>query len=564
MSLRFFVGPFVILAFSWCVPAQTVSSDPTNIMAIKRSFDEERWLEVIRLAETTPNKTPDVNYYHGIALAKLERWDEARTVFQRGLIQNPADKRFFIELAGVSFRQKRISSAFDHLHGALKIDPTDGYANNFLASLYYLQGNIEASLKYWNRVSKPDLVEVRVEPTPGVDPVLLDRAFSFAPLSKLVLQDFQTTDARVKGLDVFNNYRFDLQARPDEKFDMVLRASERKGLESGGWRSLIPLLRGLPFQTIHPEIFNIGGRAMNFVSLIRWDSKKERIWANFSGPLSGDPKWRYGFAFDLRREEWDIRDSSTDRSQSRGSFNLRKQVIQAEIDSFASGRLTLSTGIEASDRGYDQVNVVDGSIPELQVEGFELKHLALAKYDLIRVPEKRLLITSSAATEFARIWSNPSYLFARLQLSVQTHWFPKAQGDDYEILLKTRAGGTIGRIPFDELFVLGLERDNSLWLRAHIGAYDGRKGSAPLGRNYFLANWEIDKNIYNDGLISFKLGPLLDIGRITDSSTRLGSGKWLWDLGVQTKIKILGVGVAVSYGKDLRSGANAFYVSTTR
>jgi hypothetical protein len=56
----------------------------------------------------------------------------------------------------------------------------------------------------------------------------------------------------------------------------------------------------------------------------------------------------------------------------------------------------------------------------------------------------------------------------------------------------------------------------------------------------------------------------LDSGKITDSSAGLGSERWLWDLGVQAKVRVLGLGVAFSYGKDLHSGNNAFYVSMHR
>jgi hypothetical protein len=101
-------------------------------------------------------------------------------------------------------------------------------------------------------------------------------------------------------------------------------------------------------------------------------------------------------------------------------------------------------------------------------------------------------------------------------------------------------------------------------MRAHIGTRDGRKGSAPLGRDYLLSNWELDKNVYGNGLMSLKLGPFLDSGKITDSTSGLGSQTWLWDLGAQAKVRALGVGVVFSYGKDLRSGNNAFYLRFTR
>ncbi len=160
-----------------------------------------------------------------------------------------------------------------------------------------------------------------------------------------------------------------------------------------------------------------------------------------------------------------------------------------------------------------------------------------------------------------RIWSEPSHTFEKVQSSLRLHWFPQAQGDDYEMQGQVRAGKTWGDVPFDELFTLGIDADNDLWMRGHIATRDGRKGSAPLGRNYFLVNWEQDKNIYGNGLATLKLGPFLDTGKITDPLPGLGSQRWLWDVGAQAKVRVLGTEVVFSYGKDLRSGNNAFYVT---
>jgi hypothetical protein len=73
----------------------------------------------------------------------------------------------------------------------------------------------------------------------------------------------------------------------------------------------------------------------------------------------------------------------------------------------------------------------------------------------------------------------------------------------------------------------------------------------------------MDKNVYN-GFLGMKLSPFLDIGKSTDSLVGLGSRKWLWDTGVQVKVRVLGVGFMVVYGKDLRSGNNALYFMAVR
>jgi hypothetical protein len=262
----------------------------------------------------------------------------------------------------------------------------------------------------------------------------------------------------------------------------------------------------------------------------------------------------------LRDENWDIRDSSADAALL-GGLKLRKQAFAAGVTSFVNGRWSWSTGVELSRRRFLDVNPGTALTPQLLAEGFQLKQLGQLTYILARVPERRFIISSSVSTDLGRTWSNPSQAFAKLQGALESHWFPNPIGDDYEMQGRIRVGKTFGQIPFDELFILGVERDNHLWLRGHVGTRGGRKGSAPMGRNYFLGNWEVDKNVFGNALINLKLGPFLDFGKITDPSTGLGSHKWLWDLGAQAKVRVFGLGVVFSYGKDLRSGNNAFHVS---
>jgi hypothetical protein len=95
--------------------------------------------------------------------------------------------------------------------------------------------------------------------------------------------------------------------------------------------------------------------------------------------------------------------------------------------------------------------------------------------------------------------------------------------------------------------MLGLERDNDLWMRGHIGTPNGRK-AAPLGRDYFLSNWEADRNVYGNGIFTVKLRPFLDTGKIP-IHPRFGPHRWLWDLGAQAKVRVFGVGAVFSYGK---------------
>ena len=538
--------------------SSTDSSDQLSAR-IKRLYIEQRWGEIAREVTSPSANDGDIDYYYGSALAQLGRLDDSRDAFLAGRRISPRDKRFPIELGGVAFKQKQYPNAAAWLRRALRLDPNDAYANDFLGTVYFLEDNLDAALQYWNRIAKPQIDTVRPDHSLRIRPALLDRALAFSPASELRLADLETSRARVAGLGIFPAARVQLAARPDGKFDVTLSLRERNRWGSNVWEALLSAFSGVAYQTLYPAYFNIDGSAINVTSLVRWDAQKRRLEAGFSGPLHENPKWRYRVGADLRNENWDLRDSFAGPAPVLASLNLRREGGSVEIESYNSGRWGWSAGAEFSHRDYRRVAPGATLTPELLLTGPQLKQIAAIHSDWLRLPDRRLTIETSASSQLARIWSEPAHAFAKLQGGILAHWFPKAEGDDYEAQSQIRAGATAGQPPFDELYMLGMERDNDLWMRAHVGTRDGRKGSAPLGRRYFLSNSEIDKNLYGNGLIHVKVGPFLDSGKITDPSQNLGSPKWLWDTGAQAKLRLLSVGVTFVYGKDLRTGNNAFY-----
>ena len=90
---------------------------------------------------------------------------------------------------------------------ALTISPDDAYANEFLGTVYFLQRNLEAALKYWNRVNKPAIATFIPEPPPKTDTALLDRAFSFSPASVMTLNELLTSQERIRNLGVFSSFQ---------------------------------------------------------------------------------------------------------------------------------------------------------------------------------------------------------------------------------------------------------------------------------------------------------------------------------------------------------------------
>ena len=250
----------LLLSYAGLSLAQTGSSSDQLVDRARQLFAEQRWQEIVSLGESAKNPSADLDFYYGSALAQLGRWEDARQAFAAGARLQPGDKRFPLELAGVAFKQKQYTQATRFLRRALHLDPNDSYGNDFLGTVYFLQGNLEAALKYWNHVDKPQIAEVRSQPTPQVDAALLDRAFVFAPASRLRLADWLTTEVRIRGLEIFPRYQFDLLARPDGKVDVVFRNRERDGWGQSKLEKLFVLFRGLPFFTSLPRSITCGIR----------------------------------------------------------------------------------------------------------------------------------------------------------------------------------------------------------------------------------------------------------------------------------------------------------------
>lgn len=521
--------------------------------------DAKQWQQTIDLLTPVSSRSAEMDFLLGTALAKSDRWDEAATAFDAGRRLSPHEARFSVELAGVRFHQKRYSDAAHLLRRARTLDSADQYTRDFLATVYLLEGNAPAAIQQWNRIGKPQLAAVHTPADLRTAPALLDRAFAFAPASQLKLNAWYDTQTRLDGLDVLSPFHLSLAARDDGRFDAELTAQERNGIGNSRW-ALAAMLITLPFENVRLEYNNLHGNAINLSAFYRWDAQKRRVEAEISAPFERRAELRTRAALELRDENWIVRDSFTGAAPALGSTNLRREAVDLSLASFARERLRWSAGVELSHRDFRSVDLGSALTPEMLAKGYALKpHLGAAS-TLLRLPEHRFRIDADAESETGRLWSASPETFEKLRGTLGWRWLPQAQGDTYELSHTLRAGRAWGTVPFDELAMLGLERDNDLDLRAHIGTRDGRKGSAPLGTNFVLTNFDLQRKFFSKGMVTVHAGPFVDAGAISGPGA-LGSHQWLCDVGGEARLRVLGRGVALSYGRDTRTGNNAFYIT---
>ena len=549
------------LLFSQATQAQERASDAERLAAAKSAFDAGRWEEAAALAQGPENQSPDLDFVEGLALARLEKWSGAKSAFTVGVKKAPNDSRFLMELAGVAYKEKDYKAAKRNLHAALRLQPQDSYSYEFLGTLYFLEGNLEAALKYWNLEGKPRLRSVTFVPSLRLRESLQERALAFNAPQVLTGGALRTTEARLANLDVFSSERIAMSPAESGSYDAILHVTERNGWGDSTTEGVVSLLSGLPYATVYPEFYNFGGRAINLTALGRWDSEKRRASGTLSLPMQGNPGLRLRVFADARNENWNLSQTFLGVGTTLSDINVRRFVAGAQIDSVVNGTWSWIAGAEVSNRNFRNVPAgLTATQREFFTSGSSLSGRLGVRASFVRVPEHRFILHSSAEGMAGREFAQGLGPFVTVRGSLHANWLPRATDDDFEMNATIRGGATAGKDTLDELFQLGVERDNDLWMRGHAGTLGGRKGAAPLGRRYFLSNWEMDKNIYRNGFFTMKVGPFLDNGAIADSFSAIGSREWLWDSGLQCKVRILGGITAVfSYGRNLHGGKGVFY-----
>lgn len=545
--------------------AQSVTDRATS-EEVRALYDAGAWAQAAKLAANAQPRSADLELYLGLAHVHLSEFESARNAFITGYQNFPRDARFAEELAGVAYRDKNMPEAKRWLKRALNRNPSSEYANDFLGLLFLADDNLPAVLKYWNRIGKPFVHAVRLDPAPALNSLLLDRAVAASAGQVLLVDRLQTTQSNLDRIGILTDYRFELAPRQDQQFDLTLRTAGSIGPPGGnlgGWvGKLLPCLRGLPFETVYFDLSNIGQKATSLSALARWDSNKRRLAINFAGPVRLNPRWFYRIGVDARDETWDLTSTYFARPGALNEMKLRKIEAGGEFEYALTGRLAWTSGLWMARRDFR-----NHGQERFFANSWSAQFRNGLKYLLWTWPEQRVQADASVHLDTGHVFTGAPGREVIARGALSATWLPRARGDDLALNLHLSAGRIFGAAPFDDYFMLGMERDNDrdLWLRGHVGTRDGRKGSAPMGTRYLLLQTEINQTVFRLPFVRVQLAPFLDVGSIADSTRDFGSQGYVTDSGLQARIKTPGnLTFSFVYGRDLRHGRGVFYTTITK
>jgi tetratricopeptide (TPR) repeat protein len=546
----------LIAAFACCCFAQL----PSDAKSLYRSG---HFNEVIALAQRATSPTADETYYAALSLAKLNRLADAAGELRKGRKSFPRDPRFPTELAGLAYRDKHYSDAKRDLHAALRLDPADKYGNDFLASLYLLDANLPAALKYWNRAGKPLIAKLQFSPAPSLTPELRERVFDISEGQILTLPRLTETSANLERLNVFYQLRFDLLPRAQsDSFDLLIQTVPYAQPLAGWIGRVLPSLRDLPYQGLDLDFYNIGQRGLDFTSFGRWDPNKERASVALAGPYRENPRLTFAVFGDARNEVWDLL-PSVYRGVPAGlnGFVLKRVEGNGAVTFGLSPTLQWTVGADFAYRDFRNVPA-----SPFFANGWTVLTTNKLQKILLDWPDRRLNLAGWSSLDAGRVLSRDSSRLITPRAGLQGSWFPQAKGDRYQITQQMQGGRTFGNSPLDELFMLAMERDTpgELWFRGLTGTTAGRKGSAAMGREYGISQSDLKREIFEIPFLRLDAGPFFDAAWTGDPSRAFGSRGAMTATGGEAILKtVSGIKLRVVYGRDL-GGGGAFYTSITR
>ena len=456
-------------------------------------------------------------------------WPKRETALDAGRRLAPADSRFPDELAGVAFRQKNYRPAITYCGRRFALHPQTTYASNFLGTEYFLEGNLEAALKYWNRrgPSRTYRRDARRPHAAHLARAARPRLRVFACLHTHAAA-FSTRSARSRPRYLSAvSFRSQRPHRWQIRRRFRARSQRLRRQQTG---SAGPLLSGHSVSGGQSAATSTCiARPSTSTSMFRWDAQKRRIFADFSGPFRAQRQIPLAVSPDLAMKIGPSatalpvppRSSPASTCARAAAFDLASYASagfawSARRRAFASQLPQRRAGNVPSSRHCPYAAVACLRLPAQAAGAIHQHVVARARAPLHtsrtgRIRCRAPLVASPTSPSKSSPARSAGIGFRRSRATITK---PRSNCAPAE-----PSASPVRRA----LYPRPRARQRSAAARPHRHARRPQR-QRPARPRLPARKLGDDKNIYGNGIVKLQLGPFFDIGKITDPGTaRLAS-----------------------------------------
>jgi tetratricopeptide (TPR) repeat protein len=508
--------------------------------------------------------SPDAYLYLGIAYGNMKEYRKAEDVLEEGARRYPDDARFHNELAGVFLATRDLDKAKSELRRALDVDPHNDYASDLLASIDISTGEVQSALRSWNKSGRPIIDDILHNYYLNFGSWFVREAVAFHPAGVLRYSQWKTTEARLYATNVFTNVGLEVEpTRIPDHYDAIVRTTYKTNSMSNMFWDLV---KASPYDTTFFNYWNIANSGVNFNSMWRWDYDRRRIQQNVHIPVKLPGIVFADASGAWRSEYWDlshtVRNDLVDRAHR---YDLLSTGVLVAFSHIPNYRVQFGGGATYVNR------YAKGELPQLASDSRnDGRFFASTSIRLADASSYQSRLNVAAFISRKSILGDFNYSGGTAELNNRIT-VSKDTRTDINWSLKggtSQGGGTaINARPVEEYFVLGLDMYPENILRGHGAAVHGRYGNAPIGSDFVLGNFDIDRrivtvplfNTFNLPYIIIKGMGFVDAAKTWDRTHIFKDSNLLVDVGGGLRFETPTNTFTLVFGRPLRGGPTILY-----
>jgi len=494
--------------------------------------------------------------YLGIAYRNMKEYPKAEDAFTEGSRRFPDNPRFHYELANLFIENNDVESARSELRRALLVDPGNSEASDLLATIDMSEGEVQSALRAWNKSGRPIVDDILHNYYLTFGSWVVREAVAFNPIGVLHYDEWKTTESRLFETGNFTKVGLDIEpiGVPDH-YNAIIRTTTKTNTLSG---LAFDLFKGLPVATSYLNLWNIGNSGITFNGNFRWDTDRRRAEGRLKIPIPLPGLLHLELGNTWRSERWDLSPNIRPQARDRARFNYKANSMRLYLKHIPHYRVEIGAGLEYRNRA------ASGDLPELFTDS---RNTAKFTADInLRLADgryqNRLRFEGFAARRSILGDTNFSGGVAELN---NRFMLAKDSRTYFDWTLK---GGTSrGGLPVEDYFVLGLDSNPRNPLRGHAAAEHGRYGRGPMGTDFVLLNFDVNRrlatlpffNTFNIPFLTVKWEVFFDGAKTFDRNRIFQQGKLWLDTGAGLRFETPTHSFNLVYGRSLRDGTGVLF-----